>query len=444
MSRIFRRVQVAGLALVGAASVLGLGLTGCFGSSSSTNGGHDAGSGGFEGGTLDGGAGDSAPADASPGDASDGGMGASEGGGGPAAPAPGTCVPTGSMSTGRTFSLYASLPGGKVLVAGGDTAAASTTAEVYDPTTGTFAPTGSLSTGRWGYPNPLVALPNGHLLVAGGTDLSCSTPVSSAETFDPTTGTWATTGALGVARFNPVTVALGDGRVLVRGGYGTLSGTCGTVTSNALTSAELYDPAAGTFAPAGDAATPRAAAAAALLPGGDALIVAGEQYGNSPFNATAEVFGTGADGGTGFVWSGALPGTAGYGYAFVLPDGKALVNSAYAGGTTSYFDPSTDTFSTAPADPISGGGGCGIQLKSGDVFLATGWSAGQPTALTEVFQATSATWVATGSLSTARSVCSIAELPDGNVLVAGGYDTTGKPLATAEVCNPQPSTTPGG
>jgi hypothetical protein len=144
------------------------------------------------------------------------------------------------------------------------------------------------------------------------------------------------------------------------------------------------------------------------------------------------------------VWSGAVPGTPGYSYAFVLPDGKALVNGAYNGGTTSYFDPSTDTFSTAPADPISGGAGCGIRLKSGDVFLATGWSGGQANPQTEVFHASTGTWVATGSLSVARSVCSIAELPDGNVLVAGGYDTTGTPLATAEVCNPQPSTTPGG
>ena len=439
MSGMLRRMEVAGMAVACAGSVMGFGLAGCFGSSSSNE--HGA----FEAGAAadGGGSGDSAPGDASPADAADGATQGNDGGGAPA-PAPGACVPTGGMSTGRAFALYGRLPGGKVLVAGGDTAAASTTSEIYDPTTGTFASAGALSAARWGFPNPLVALPNGRLLVAGGTDLSCANVLSSAEVFDPSTETWSLTGSLSVGRYNPVTIALGDGRVLVRGGYGQLPGTCGTVTTDALTSAEIYDPTAGTFTPTADAATPRAAAASVLLPDGDALIVAGEQHGNSPFNSTAEVFGTEPDGGSAFVWSGALSGTPGYSYAFVLPDGKALVNSAYSGGTTSYFDPSTDTFSTAPADPMSGGAGCGIRLESGDVFLATGWSGGQADARTEVFQASTGTWVATGSLSTARSVCSIAELPDGNVLVAGGYDATGTPLKTAEVCNPQPSTTPGG
>jgi hypothetical protein len=47
-------------------------------------------------------------------------------------------------------------------------------------------------------------------------------------------------------------------------------------------------------------------------------------------------------------------------------------------------------------------------------------------------------------MSTSRWVCSIAELPDGNVLVAGGNDASGTPLATAEICNPRVLTADAG
>ncbi len=355
-----------------------------------------------------------------------------------AMPAPGTCVFTGSMEAARSFSLSGSLSDGRVLVAGGG--AGETSAELYEPTTGKFTPTGSLTTFRWGYPNPLVKLQDGKFLVAGGTDPACMTVLSTAEIYDPVAGTWALTGSLVDPRSNPILVALGNGQVLVRGGYPmTSAGSCGMTSTNALTSAEIYDPVSGMFSLTGSAATPRAAAASTLLPSGDAFIVDGESFGSSPFNTTAEIYAPAVDGGAGaFTWSGTVPGTAGYPFAFTLPDGKVLVSGSYSGGTVSLFDPSTNTFAAATPDLISGGGGCGLQLKTGDVFLASGFGAGAQTTQTERYQASTGTWVQTGNLNVARSVCSIAELPDGNVLVAGGNDSTGNPLTSAEICNPNP------
>jgi hypothetical protein len=420
-----------------------LALVGCFGSGSQPAGSgtevHPDSGVGFEAGArFDAGT----QPDASSSDAgvpsSDSGPDASDAaGGGPVSPAAGTCVPTGSMAKARAFALSGSLPDGRFLVAGGGGGAAWTGAEVYDPTTGAFTPTGSMSAGRWGYPNQLVKLADGRLLVAGGADATCATALSTAEIYDPKSGEWSATGSMGTPRLNPVAVALSDGRALLRGGYSQLAGACGTVTSNALTSAEIYDPTSGTFQPTTDGATPRAAAASTLLADGTALIVTGEQYGNSPFNPTAEIYGASADGGTGFLWSGAVPGTAGYSFAFTLPSGKALVNSSYNGGTVSLFDPSSRTFAAGAADLISAGGGCGIQLKSGDVFLATGWSGGAHTPQTEVYQASTGTWALSGTMSVSRWVCAMAELPDGNVIVAGGTDASGTALATAEVCNPR-------
>lgn len=244
-----------------------------------------------------------------------------------------------------------------------------------------------------------------------------------------------------VGQSNPVLVTLDSGQVLVRGGYSQVPGRCGAVTSNALMSAELYNPASGMFSLTGSASSPRAAAASTLLPTGEALIVDGEQYGNSPFNSTAEIYTPGADGGAGgaFTWSGTVPGNAGYSFAFTLPSGQVLVSgSSYNAGTISLFDPATQMFAPATPNLISGGGGCNIRLKSGDVFFATGYPAQAQSAQTEVYQASTGTWTELGKMSASRWVCSIAELPNGNVLVAGGDDPSGTPLATAEVCNPRP------
>jgi hypothetical protein len=343
------------------------------------------------------------------------------------------------MSAARSYSLSGSLSDGRVLIAGGGSGL--TSSELYEPSTGTFTPTGSLTTFRWGYPNPLVKLQNGRFLVGGGTDPQCMTVLSTAEIYDPVAGTWSLTGSLVEPRSNPIIVALANGQVLVRGGYPmTSAGSCGMTTTNALTSAEIYDPGTGMFGLTGSAATPRAAAASTLLPGGDAFIVTGESFGSSPFNTTAEIYSPAADGGAGgaFTWAGTVPGTAGYPFAFTLPDGKVLLSGSYSGGTVSLFDPSTNTFAAASPDLISGGGGCGIQLTGGDVFLASGFSAGAQTVQTERYQASTGTWVQTGNMTIARSVCSIAELPNGNVLIAGGNDSGGTPLSSAEVCNPNP------
>ena len=74
--------------------------------------------------------------------------------------------------------------------------------------------------------------------------------------------------------------------------------------------------------------------------------------------------------------------------------------------------------------------------------FATGNAGGVQSARTEVYEASSGTWTELGAMSTSRWGCSIAELPDGNVLVAGGNDASEAPLATAEICNPH--VPPGG
>ena len=68
------------------------------------------------------------------------------------------------MAEARTFHTETLLPSGKVLVVGGGDE--NSTAEVYDPATGSFSITAGMEIGRSGHTATL--LPNGRVLVAGG------------------------------------------------------------------------------------------------------------------------------------------------------------------------------------------------------------------------------------------------------------------------------------
>src|SRR5215831_14859654 len=88
-------------------------------------------------------------------------------------PAPGTFTPAGTMVTPRFFHTSTLLPDGRVLIAGGNSAflfggasAVESSAELYDPATGTFAATGAMTTPRDGHTATL--LPDGRVLLAGG------------------------------------------------------------------------------------------------------------------------------------------------------------------------------------------------------------------------------------------------------------------------------------
>jgi hypothetical protein len=299
-----------------------------------------------------------------------------------------------------------------------------------------FTATGPMSTPRAPtLPNSMVALQDGRMLVAGGLDDNC-TALSSAEVYDPSAGTWSLTGSMAYQRDNAMAVRLLNGQVLVTGGYAASAVECSGVTAAALVTAELYDPTGGTFSTAGTPLSPRAAAAIALMSNGSALLVDGEDFGNSPYNGTAEVYAPTSDGGT-FSAAGMPPGPAGYAFAYALPNGQVLVKTLDTGGVVSLYDPSSNTFTAQATDPAAAGITCGVALASGDVFIAAGAQA-------EVYQASTGSWQSLGSTVVSRTVCGAAELPNGNVLVVGGTDTSGASVTSAEVCNPHPAANDGG
>ncbi len=163
-------------------------------------------------------------------------------------PATGSWSSTGSLGTKRYLHTATLLPSGKVLVAAGDNAdGSSSSAEFYDPATGSWSSTGSLGKARYWHTATL--LPSGKVLVAGGfyDSVSDGRTLSSAELFDPASGTWAATGSMSTARELHTATLLPSGKVLVAGGRNDVAFS--------LSSAELYDPASGSWSSTGSLGT---------------------------------------------------------------------------------------------------------------------------------------------------------------------------------------------
>ena len=93
--------------------------------------------------------------------------------------------------------------------------------------------------------------------------------LASAELYNPATGTFTAAGSMATPRSSATATLLPNGKVLIAGGFGGLL---------YQTSAELYDPVTNSFSRTGSLATPRDCATATLLPNGKVLIAGGGNY----------------------------------------------------------------------------------------------------------------------------------------------------------------------
>jgi WD40 repeat protein len=294
---------------------------------------------------------------------------------------------------------------------------------------GTFVNTGSLATAHDSHTATL--LPNGKVLVAGGVNgPGDQTASASAELYDPASGTWTATGSLVTARYVHSATLLPNGKVLVAGGFNDSSGY--------LASAELYDPASGTWTATGSLATARFLPAATLLPNGKVLVTGG--YNDSGRIASAELYDPAS--GT-WTATGSLATGRRFHTATLLPNGKVLVaggNALVGGGpiaSAELYDPASGTWTATGSLATARVLHTATLLPNGQVLVAGGSNgSGARFASAELYDPASGTWTATGSLGAAHVRHTATLLPNGQVLVTGGVNSSAVASASAELYDP--------
>jgi hypothetical protein len=293
-----------------------------------------------------------------------------------------------------------------------------------------FIATGSMSIVRTGYTQTLLG--NGKVLVAGGW-VPGTGPLATAELFDPATGTFAATGSMGTARTAHTATLLKDGTVLVAGG---------TDSNVDFATAELYDPTTGTFKPTtGNMTTAREGHTATLLNNNKVLVLGGSDTSGNGLTS-AELY----DPATGnFTPTGSM-GTLRTGYVTTsLPNGKVLVAGGFDTNSTllataELYDPAAGTFAATGSLTTARSQDTATLLNTGKVLIAGGMdSIGTPVAIAELFDPVAGTFAPTGSMLTPRTQHTASLLNDGTVLLAGGYDHPVDQISevsSAELFNP--------
>lgn len=220
-------------------------------------------------------------------------------------PDKGISTATGNLSRGRTQDTAILLRDGRVLIKGTDLYPP----EIYDPQSGRFAvlanvpgltrnaPSTILSTGSilttgdsgnvgildpdtWEFTSighlitprtdhTATLLHDGRVLIAGG--INAAGMVNGSEICDPVTNSFVAIGDLNDERWGHEALLLQDGRVLVIGGR---RGIIEVEDVRNVTTAEMFDPVTGMFAPAGDTGL-SSIDSAYLLPTGKVFLLSG-------------------------------------------------------------------------------------------------------------------------------------------------------------------------
>jgi hypothetical protein len=303
------------------------------------------------------------------------------------------------------------LTDGRVLVAGGCTRfgceRATDGTVLFEPRPSRFVEGPALLRPRVGH--AAVRLRDGNVLVFGG--WAGAVPTRSAELYDRSRRAFVATGAMASGRGGLAAALLRDGRVLVTGGVD------GTET---LRTAEVYDPRTRTFTRTGSMRWPRSAHTATLLPDGRVLIAGGST--GTRVLGTAEIWSPRT---TRFATVGTLRIPRHKHAAIGLRDGRVLL----VGGSDArdfrgkyrsaeLYLPRRGRFvlTGSMRSPRFKLPDAAVRLADGTVLVTGGASE------VERYDVRRRRFVPAGSLGVDLSFSTATVLPDGRVLVVGGYD----------------------
>lgn len=184
-------------------------------------------------------------------------------------PSTGTWRTTASLPSGARIDDMVALRGGTILAVGSDMngSEGSPAAYQYDPGVDGWTAVGGLA--RSGY--ELVAAADGAALAIGGNVGGAGDVTARVDRFDPAAASWAEVAAMTTPRTEAQIVVLPKGGILVAGGSNGDSPTSG----HALTSTEVYDPAANRWIPGTDLLEPRYGGHALAFENGSVLLLGG-------------------------------------------------------------------------------------------------------------------------------------------------------------------------
>jgi hypothetical protein len=329
-------------------------------------------------------------------------------------------VPVGDLNTARWLHTATLLSNGQVLIVGGlnDQENSLASAELYNPATESFTPTGNLETARADHTATLLS--NGMVLISGGIYVNSGnvTLLASAELYNPATGTFTyTTGSMNEAR-DGTAALLNNGQVLMASGDLSFSNPA---------TAELYNSATGTFTLTGNLFYPVDTTATSLNDG-TVLMAGGDDYeGNALsvaqlYNPTAGTFSS----------TGSLNvGSSGH-TSTLLNTGCVLIaggsfnsNSQGPISRTETYDPVAKVFTLNANMAIARGTHTATLLNNGSVLVIGGDTASGLTGTAELFNPSTQTFTGAGSLEIPRDGHTATLLNDGTVLIVGGDSSAG-------------------
>jgi hypothetical protein len=267
-----------------------------------------------------------------------------------------------------------------------------------------FTPTSSMNRPRESHTATL--LQDGRVLVAGGRD---GNSLDSAELYDPATGTFVLTGRMLWPRSGHTAILLPNGKVLMAGGGNT-----------ADFNLELYDPATGVFAKTGDTVEGRPLSNGILLNNGKVLLAGAPGQALLYDPSTAAITPTGNPL---LSWDDKAN----------LFDGRVLMLGYIQ---TQLYDPVSGSFTLAGSLSIGGSGAKATTLRNGQVLVTGGEEPDDVFDRAELYDPVSGTFSRTSNMNDHRLSHTSTLLPDGSVLIAGGQSWYGARHRSAELYDP--------
>lgn len=342
----------------------------------------------------------------------------------------------------RSNHIAACLPGGQVMLAGGEAAGGSVddSVEIYslipkqtvqqEGAAALSGPTDGVALSRAQTRGAWTVLANGRLFLSGGLgSLEPPDCLGTVGLYDPTLYTFV--GRPGPLLPSPstvaplATVALADGTILVIGS-----------DASAKPVAWTFDPATNLSTQTAQPKTARFGGTCTMLQNNTVLLAGGfpQSTGGSPM-ASAELYDPRS---RSFYPIVATMSAARCGHsATMLPDGSVLLAGGDLAGTADVFSPVSQSFtkvSSGLPDPVSLH--AAVVLADGNVLITGGVSGAGSVATACIFDVRAQGFAPIGPLGQARALHSATLLPDGKVLIAGG-GATGQPnLNSTEVYDP--------